>query len=171
MPTEQKTQDIKKGVKVEQKISLSTKIEYILKQCDIRYKQILTNLADTVDTEQAIKLTEKLQNTLLQKKKYYIDKIKKKPYTIYSRKVCNMEEKNKTLLNIAGILNIAEGSLFCIFKPTIIFGLFIMAIGIYFIAMSKKTIEEQYEQRVLLLVVSIANLSDICLSSSNTQPV
>jgi chaperonin cofactor prefoldin len=30
----------------------------------------LTNLADTVDTEQAIKLTEKLQNTLLQKKKY-----------------------------------------------------------------------------------------------------
>ena len=37
-----------------------------------------------------------------------------------------MEEKNKTLLNIAGILNIAEGSLFCIFKPTIIFGLFIM---------------------------------------------
>lgn len=70
MPTEQKTQDIKKGVKVEQKISLSTKIEYILKQCDIQYKQILTNLADTVDTEQAIKLTEKLQNTLLQKKKY-----------------------------------------------------------------------------------------------------
>lgn len=70
MPTEQKTQDIKKGVKVEQKISLSTKIEYILKQYDIQYKQILTNLADTVDTEQAIKLTEKLQNTLLQKKKY-----------------------------------------------------------------------------------------------------
>lgn len=70
MPTEQKTQGIKKGVKVEQKISLSTKIEYILKQYDIQYKQILTNLADTVDTEQAIKLTEKLQNTLLQKKKY-----------------------------------------------------------------------------------------------------
>ena len=76
-----------------------------------------------------------------------------------------MEEKNKTLLNIAGILNIAEGSLFCIFKPTIIFGLFIMAIGIYFIAMSKKTIEEQYEQRVLLLVVSIANLLINLISS------
>lgn len=76
-----------------------------------------------------------------------------------------MKEKNKTLLNIAGILNIAEGSLFCIFKPTIIFGLFIMAIGIYFIAMSKKTIEEQYEQRVLLLVVSIANLLINIISS------
>lgn len=73
-PTEQKTQNIKPEAKTaaeaRQKNSVSTKIEYILKQYDIQYKQILTNLAGTVDTEQAIKLTEKLQNTLLQKKKY-----------------------------------------------------------------------------------------------------
>lgn len=73
-PTKQKTQNIKPEAKTaaeaRQKNSVSTKIEYILKQYDIQYKQILTNLAGTVDTEQAIKLTEKLQNTLLQKRKY-----------------------------------------------------------------------------------------------------
>ena len=42
-----------------------------------------------------------------------------------------MEEKNRNLLSYAGILNILEGALLCVFKPAAIYGLIIMAIGVY----------------------------------------
>lgn len=69
-----------------------------------------------------------------------------------------MEEKNRNLLNIAGILNILEGTVFCIFKPAAIYGLIIMAIGVYFMAISKRTIKQQLEHRILLCVVAIINI-------------
>lgn len=69
-----------------------------------------------------------------------------------------MEQKNQSLLSYAGILNILEGAAFCVFKPAAIYGLIIMAIGVYFMAVSKKNMEEQDEQRILLMVVAIINI-------------
>ena len=69
-----------------------------------------------------------------------------------------MEQKNKSLLSYAGILNILEGAVFCVYKPAAIYGLIIMAIGVYFMAVSKKTMEEQDDQRILLIVVAIINI-------------
>lgn len=69
-----------------------------------------------------------------------------------------MEEKNKKLLNIAGILNIVEGAAICVYNPFAIFGLVVMAIGVFFMGESKKTIEEQERTKVFLLIVAIANI-------------
>ena len=95
---------------------------------------------------------------LVQKKKYYIDKIKKKTYTIYSRKVYSMREKNKTLLKIAGIINILEGTLFCINNYVTVVGLIIIALGVLLINIGNKSTEEQMENKVLLLILAIVQV-------------
>lgn len=69
-----------------------------------------------------------------------------------------MEEKNRKLLNLAGIFNIVEGAIFGFFESAAIYGLIIMAIGAFFIALSKKTAEEQLENRILLIIVSIIDI-------------
>ena len=70
-----------------------------------------------------------------------------------------MIKKNELLLNIAGIINILQGSLICIYNPLAIYGLFVIALGICFISISKKSIKEQEEKRTFLLVVAIINLT------------
>ena len=76
-----------------------------------------------------------------------------------------MIKKNELLLNIAGIINILQGSLICIYNPLAIYGLFVIALGICFISISKKSIKEQEEKRTFLLVVAIINLAASFISS------
>ena len=76
-----------------------------------------------------------------------------------------MEQKNRKLLSYAGILNILEGAVLCVFKPAAIYGLIIMAIGVYFMAVSKNTMDEQDDHRILLLVVAIINIPINLISS------
>lgn len=76
-----------------------------------------------------------------------------------------MEKSNKQFLAIAGIINILEGALVCAYNEVAIVGFIIMAIGLYFMSTSNKTLEEMHKQRIALLVIAIINLS-ICLISS-----
>ena len=69
-----------------------------------------------------------------------------------------MEEKNKTLLKIAGIINILEGTLFCINNSVTVLGLIIIAIGVLIISIGNKSIEEQCENKVLLLILAIVHI-------------
>ena len=76
-----------------------------------------------------------------------------------------MEKSNKQFLAIAGIINILEGALVCAYNEVAIVGFIIMAIGLYFMSTSNKTLEEMHKQRIALLVIAIINLS-ACLISS-----
>ncbi len=76
-----------------------------------------------------------------------------------------MNVNNKNLLTIAGILNLLEGAAICVYEPLAICGLIVMAIGVYFLAMSNKTIEDQQDERILLLIVGIINIAVNLISS------
>lgn len=69
-----------------------------------------------------------------------------------------MREKNKTLLKIAGIINILEGTLFCIDNYVTVVGLIIIALGVLLINIGNKSTEEQIENKVLLLVLAIVHI-------------
>ena len=74
-------------------------------------------------------------------------------------------EKNNNLLKIAGILNILEGTLFCINNSVTVVGLLIIALGVLLINIAKMPIEEQYENRVLMLILSIIQIPYNLLSA------
>ena len=76
-----------------------------------------------------------------------------------------MEDKNRNLLKIAGILNILEGTIFCINNKVTVIGLIIIALGVLFINIGKKPIQEQCKDRVLLLIFAIIQVPYNLLSA------